>query len=105
MILVGRELRNGSALLLIIETAGLLRAKAAVLLLPERTLLLVLLIQLPGWSADIGTHQCVGRIGSLQKYVGLVHLRVVNELPFVVGLLLVVEPDGRVLTLAGHTHD
>ena len=112
MILIGRKLlATGCNRLLIAEATliseapWLLIAQASSLL-SKRALLLLILIELSGGSADVGVaDQRARRVGTAQQHVLLIHLWVVDELPLVIRLLLVVDPDGRVLVHAGYSNN
>ena len=108
MILVWRELAAagsergvGAASLLVAISARLLTSRAA--LLPKWALLLVLLSC--GRTDVTAPDKRARRVWSLQQHIRLVHDGVVNELPLVVSLFLVVNPDGRVFTLAAYSDD
>src|SRR5579862_3411331 len=93
--------RSGSDTVLIV----LLPEGAA--LLTERTLIVLLLlpVHLAGRRAYLAAADGGRLVWGFDERVGGVHHRVVNELPLVVGLLLVVDADGRILAQAGHTDD
>ena len=96
-----RILRADTVLL---PEAAILLAEAAVLL-TERTLILLLAVHLTGGSAYLRSTNCRRLIGPFQQDVLLVHHRVINELPFVVSLLLVVNANGWILAHAGNSDD
>src|SRR6516164_4731585 len=107
MILIGRELLAWGDLLLVVGASWLLTGAArlvaeSAVLLPKRTLLLIRLIELSGWGADITAANGCGRVRSFEEHVGLVHHRVIDELPLVIGLLLVVDANRRILACAGN---
>src|SRR5215469_5246495 len=100
--LVRRKLVSRSELLLRI----LLPIATRLLPDPPRLLPLILLIQLSCRSPNLGVTKCLAVIRTSQEYICLViHLRVVDEDPFVVGLLLVEDSDCCVFALAGYADD
>ena|SRR5215831_13342833 len=82
------------------ELRGILLSKAARLLSEAARLLS---IELSRRGSDLYVGDGLSVIRSPQQHIRLVvHHRVVDEHPLVVSLLLVIDSDGRVFTLAGH---
>ena len=86
----------------LLSKAILLLSKA-VLLLSETALLLA--IHLASGSANLRSTDGHRLVGSAQQHILLVHHRVVDELPLVVGFLLVVNANRGIFTQAGDTDD
>ena len=87
-------------ILLLAETAGWL-TKATWLL----TKAALLIVHLSRRSSHLRSANRRRLIRSAQQDVMLVHHRVVDENPLVVGLLLVVDADSRIFAHAGDTND
>lgn len=96
-VLIGRKLIHGRSLLwrilLLAETTRLL-AEAA-----------LRVVQLSCWSSDLRPSDRRRLVGAAQQDIRPVHHRVVDELPFVVCLLLVVNANGWIFANAGDADD
>src|SRR5271165_2108141 len=88
-------------ILLLTETARLLSRTS--LLLTESPL--PALVHLSGRSSHLRSANGRRLVRSAEQDVLLVHHRIVDELPLVVGLLLVVDADGGIFAQAGHADD